>query len=126
MSDAISEGDEVWVSPDVSVEGDEFLEALNSVDGMILQVRRVQQELMDLNTGLEREDAIRLIYGKNPDLTLGEVEETFDALDAIAEADEFDLGERLLSMKTDLNLQEAAEVISEIEKLAEKYATEDN
>lgn len=115
--------DEVWLGTDVSVEGEEFVEALNGVDRLARAMEEIQQELSDLNVGLDRDDAIRLIYARNHNMTISQVQGAFDAIDALVDGDPMEAGQRLLATKSDLTIEECGEVLDEMGTLAEKYGS---
>ena len=120
--DDFEDVEEVWVGGSLSLDGEEFTESLRAVERLIEAMQEVQDELADINVGLEEEDAIRLVYAKNHNLTLQEVRDVFVAIDSLAEGDPRTAGKRLLALNTDLTIEKTGEVLDEIGKLAEKYA----
>lgn len=123
MSQELPEDTEtVWVGGNIEMERDAFVEALECIGDFRDAIETIQTELADLNTGLEREDAIRLIYARNHRLTLEQVEATFDAIDDVAAADPYEVGAVLLNRKTNLTMEEVGQVLDDMGTLAEKYA----
>lgn len=118
----IRDADDIWLG-EQSVAGEEFVEALQAVRDVQDRLRDLKTSIEEMDTGLDRSDAIRLIYGRNSELTLEQVNAAFEVLDTIVESDLRDIGPRLLSMESgrDLNIDEAAEVWSDIVELAGKY-----
>lgn len=120
------EGDTVWLG-DEDIAGEEFIEALNAVREVQQNMRDLQRSMEDLDTGLDREDAVALIYGRNYDLGKNQVEAAFDVMDVLIEAPPEDIAPRLMADKTsDLTISEAAEVWDEIVELEKKYGPEDS
>lgn len=123
--DDLSEVDTVWLGSE-EVSGEEFVAALDAVENMQHTVRNLKDELRRLDIGLDRTDAVNLLWGRTT-LNKGEIESTFEVLDAIVEEDADDIAPRLLADKTsELSIAEAATVWDEIVTLAEKYGTDTN
>lgn len=121
----IAESDEVYIGNiDASVDTEDFVEALAGTIRLAEAMQEIRDELMDLNVGLDEDDAARLIYGRNSDLNITTIEEAFDAINEIADADPQQMGKRLLSKQSDLTIKEAAKVLKEMGNLAEKYDIE--
>jgi hypothetical protein len=118
----------VWLGSGTSVEGEEFLEALEAVENLQESVAALMESFEDMSMGLDKEDAKRLIYGRNSDLALRDVDAAFHALESIAEEEPEEFVPRMLEgQMTDLTLGEAAEVWGDLLELREKYGdTEDD
>lgn len=113
--------DEVWLG-DQSVPGEQFVEMLGLVTEFQSQLDEVRAELANLDTGLDREDTIRLLYGRPNGLKLQQVEATFDVMDAIIDEEPGDIAPRLLADQTsELTIAEAAKVWADMVDLAGKY-----
>lgn len=126
MGEDLSEVEDVWIG-DVSIAGEEFVEALNKFRDLQYTLEELKDDLRDMDVGLDREDAIRLIYARNHSINKSQVVDAFNAIDTIIEADPSELQERLLASKCgDLTLSEAAEVLDDIARLADKYGGEDD
>lgn len=122
----LSEVDEVWLG-DQAMAGHDFVEALLAVKAMARHMEEFREELDDLQVGLDREDAVNLIWGRTS-LNKTQIETTFEVMDAIIEEDPEDIAPRLLADQTsELTIAEAAEVWDDMMDLAEKYGeTPDN
>lgn len=119
----LSDVDEVWIG-DISVAGEEFVEALEAVEQFQETVKELKSELDDMSVGLDREDAMKLIYARNYDLNKSEVEAAFEAVDAFIDEDLDDVAPRIINGEAaGVNLGEAAEVWGDMVRLAEKYGS---
>lgn len=98
----------------------EFLRMLKSMDEATAVIRELQGEVAHLNTGLDEEDAIRLIYGRTQ-FSLLDIRNFFDTLDTIEGAGERKLLKRLLADLGNDRLEDADEFITEVERLRKKY-----
>lgn len=115
--------DEVWLG-DQSVPGEQFVEMLGLVTEFQSQLSAVRDELAELDTGLDREDTIRLLYGRPNGLRLQQVEATFEVMDTIIEEEPGDIAPRLLADQTsELTIAEAASVWRDMVELGEKYGS---
>jgi len=131
MTDATTDdgNDDVQLTEEVflqdSTEGawedaTEFLRMLRALDQGITVIEELQSEVASLNTGLDEEDAIRLIYGRTQ-FSLSDVRTFFDTLDTIQGADERKLLKRLLADLGNERLEDADEFLDEVERLRKKY-----
>lgn len=119
----MSEVGEVWLGGGHSVEGDEFVEALNAVEDLQDGLEGFRDELRDLSVGLDREDAVNLLWGRT-NLNKTQIRATFEVMDAIIEEDPEDIAPRLLADQTsELTIQEAATVWDDLIELADKYGS---
>ena len=120
----LSEVNEVWIGSE-SVAGEEFVAALNAVQDFQKAIREVKDDLDEMNVGLDRDDAIALIYARNYDLQKGTVKKAFEVIDAFVEEDIEDVAPRIIADHggTDITITEAAQVWDEIVTLAQKYGT---
>lgn len=98
----------------------EFVELLDSVERATTSIERIQREVENLNTGLEEEDCIRLIYGRTQ-FSLSDVRGFFDTLDTIEGANERKLLKRLLADLGNERLENADEFLEEVERLRKRY-----
>lgn len=125
------EGD-VWVGGGDKVDGEQFIEALDAVVELQDSLEQVREEISNLDTGLDREDTIRLMKGRNMGMALDDIEAFFDAIDTVIESEPSEIAPRLIQSKVSgLTIEEAAEFFDEMVTLAEKYGslneqTEDN
>lgn len=118
--------DEVWLGSgmDESIQGEQFVEALEAVEDVQEALREAQATLADMETGLDREDTIRLLKGRNLGTALDDIEAVFEAMEAVIEADPEEIAPRLIQSKaSDLTIEEAAEIFGELTTLAEKYGS---
>lgn len=116
--------DDVWVGGGDKVDGEQFIEALNAVVELQESLDQFRGEIQALDTGLDREDTIRLMKGRNMGMSLGDIEAIFDAIDAVIESEPSDIVPRLIQSKvSDLTIEEAAEFFDEMVTLAEKYGS---
>lgn len=119
----VSEVDEIWLGGATSMPGEEFVEALNMVVEMQESLREFREEMDDMDIGLDRGDAIDLLWGRTA-LTKTQIQATFDVMDAIISEDPQDIAPRLMADKTsELTIAEAAEVWEDMVDLAEKYGS---
>lgn len=115
---------EVWLGSATSIPGEQFIEALHTVREFQTALQTVQAELADMETGLDRDDSIRLIYGRNAGMSIGQVKAGFDILDTVINEDLSDIAPRLMADRTgNLTIAEAAEVWGDMVRLAEKYGS---
>jgi len=106
--------DEAWE------DATQFLQMLRTFDEATEAIQELQAEVAALNTGLDEEDAIRLIYGRTG-FSLSDVRSFFGALDTIQGADERKLLKRLLADLGNDRLEGADEFLDEVERLRNKY-----
>lgn len=122
----IGEETDVWVGGGESVEGEQFIEALDAVIDLQEALDEVRSEIAEIDTGLDREDTIRLIKGRNMGMALDDIESFFDAVDTIIESPPEEVAPRLIQSRVaDLTIEEAAEFFDELVQLAEKYGSLD-
>lgn len=115
---------DVWISGGETVDGEQFIEAIDAVVRIQDALEDLQMDLADMDTGLDREDTIRLIKGRNMGMALGDIEAFFDAVDVIVESEPPEVAPRLISSKvSNMTIEEAAEVFDELVQLAEKYGS---
>lgn len=119
----LTDVDDVWINSE-SVPGEQFVEALDAVDDLQRQLRLVRDELQRLDTGLDRDDTIRLIKGRNLGWALDDIEAFFDTVDVIIESEPADIAPRLIHSKVSgMTIEEAAELFEDFVDLAEKYGS---
>jgi len=115
---------DVWVGGGDRVDGEQFIEALDAVVELQDSLEQAQAEIRDLDTGLDREDTIRLMKGRNMGMALDDIEAFFDAIDTVIESEPSEIAPRLVQSKVaDLTIEEAAEFFDEMVTLAEKYGS---
>lgn len=115
---------DVWVGGGENVDGEQFIEALDAVVVLQDSLEQVREEISNLDTGLDREDTIRLLKGRNMGMALDDIEAFFDAIDTVIEADPSEIAPRLIQSKVSgLTIEEAAEFFDEMVSLAEKYGS---
>lgn len=120
----LSEVEEVWLGNAASMPGEEFVEALETVVAFQESLRELKSEFAALDVGLDRDDAMRLIYGRNSQFSLSQVEAAFEVMDAVIEEDPDDIAPRLMADQTsELTIAEAAEVWDDLVELATKYGS---
>lgn len=120
----IDDGDEVWLG-DRAVAGDEFVEALETVHDFQESIRTLQDDLRKMNVGLDREDAVNLLWGRTS-MNKSQILAAFEVFDAIVEEDPENVAPRLMAdQSTELTISEAAEVFDDMVELADKYGTSD-
>lgn len=125
-SDEEDRPDEVAVSDDGPIiDVEEFYYRLGSLADAADALVRLQEDIAALRqTGLDEQDARDLMYGRNSQLTKSDIDAIFGAIDDV-ERGSSDLLVRLLSDVSGLNLQETEEVVSELNRLREKYGGDD-
>lgn len=115
---------EVWISGGENLDGEQFIKALDAVVSLQDSLAEIQAEIESLDTGLDREDTIRLMKGRNLGMALGDIEAFFDAVEDVIEAEPNEIAPRLIQSKvSDLTIEEAAEFFDEVVTLAEKYGS---
>jgi myo-inositol-1-phosphate synthase len=120
--DDLREVDSVWLGSE-DIAGEEFVEALDAVRDVQASMRNVRDELRRLDVGLQREDAVDLLWGRT-NLNKGQIEDAFRVMDIITQADPEEMAERLLADQSSrLTVDEAAAVWAELTELAEEYGT---
>ena len=115
---------DVWIGGGDKVDGEQFIEALEAVVELQDSLQQVRGEIEALDTGLDREDTIRLMKGRNLGMALDDIEAFFDAIDAVIESEPQEIAPRLIQSKVSgLTIEEAAEFFGEMVTLAEKYGS---
>lgn len=104
------------------VDMGEFLGAVKSVSEAAETVESLGETAAALTDSPLREEDVRdLMYGRNNELTKTDIEYGFNVLQDIASGRCDRPLVRLVSAYTDLNLNEAALVIEEMERLNDEY-----
>jgi len=103
------------------VTDDEFLQAVDALDRVEVEVAELAAGIKSIDTGLTHSDTVALLYGRRNSLNKTTVEEAFETLDDITAKRERELIVRLLSQYSDLNLSEAEVFLSEVETLRNRY-----
>lgn len=115
---------EVWISGGENIDGEQFIKALDAVVDLQNSLQDVQAEIEALDTGLDREDTIRLMKGRNMGMALDDIEAFFEAAEAVINADPEEIAPRLIQSKVSgMTIAEAAEFFDEVVTLAEKYGS---
>jgi len=104
------------------MEAGEFVDRLESLADASDAVREMAQDLEQLRkTGLSDDDARDLIYGRNSGLAKRDIEAMFDAIDKLGEHRADRPVQRLLSDISGLNLSETSELMTELDRLHQRY-----
>jgi len=104
------------------ITDDEFLQAVETLGRVERSVAELTEAISEIDTGLTQTDTVALLYGRRNGLNKTTIEEAFETLDDITAKSERELTIRLLSHYSDLNLSEAEEFLSEVDRLRNRYA----
>ena len=122
VEDADDRPDEIVVDEVTTMEAGEFVDRLESLADASDAVREMAQDLEQLRkTGLSDDDARDLIYGRNSGLAKRDIEAMFDAIDKLGEHRADRPVQRLLSEISGLNLSETSELMTELDRLHQRY-----
>lgn len=122
VEDADDRPDEIVVDEVTTMEAGEFVDRLESLADASDAVREMAQDLEQLRkTGLSDDDARDLIYGRNSGLAKRDIEAMFDAIDKLGEHRADRPVQRLLSDISGLNLSETSELMTELDRLHQRY-----
>lgn len=122
-----SEFPETVAIDDVTIDAQEFLDRLESLDDAAKAVTTLAHDLEQLReTRLSDDDARDLIYGRNSSLTKRDIEAMFDAVDDLSSGRADRPLVRLLADVSGLNLAEVEEMIDELDRLHERYGDDDD
>lgn len=120
----LSQVDQVWLGSGDSVSGEQFVAALDALTDLQDSLEDIRDTLADMNTGLDQEDTIRLIKGRNPNTALGDIRAFFEAVNTVIDAEPSEIAPRLIASKAgNMTIEEAAELFAELVDLAEKYGS---
>lgn len=115
---------DVWIGGGDQVDGEQFIESMEAVVDLQESLEQVREEIAALDTGLDREDTIRLLKGRNMGMALDDIEAFFDAVDTVIDSEPQEIAPRLIQSKVSgLTIEEAAEFFDEMVTLAEKYGS---
>jgi len=118
--DGIDRGDGIQTDGGEEID-EEFLERLESVELVRDEINRLQNEIEDLDIGLDGNDTERLLWARLTGWSLSDVRDTFDALEDVRTRSNEDLTIRLVAQLGDVNQKEAEEFLEECDRLRRKY-----
>jgi hypothetical protein len=122
VEDAEDRPDEIVVDEVTAMDAGEFVARLESLADASDVVREMAHDLERLRkTGLTDDDARDLIYGRNSGLAKRDIEAMFDAIDKLGEHRADRPVQRLLSEISGLNLSETSELMTELDRLHQRY-----
>ena len=123
--------DDVELSSEVDLDADEFLDRLASINEASESLSALAEDLDSLRrTGLDDEDVVSLLFGRNHGLNKGTVRKVLLSIDEVrtdasgSTSDRRDLLVRLVADASDSTLSETEAVFQELDRLAEKYSDE--
>lgn len=105
----------------LSEADEEFLERLEDVEDALARIDRLQDDIDDLDIGLDAEDTRRLLWARMSGWSLSDIETAFDAVDDVQSRDSEDLLIRLLAQLGSMTQEEADEFLAECTRLRTKY-----
>jgi hypothetical protein len=104
------------------MDADEFVDRLESLAAASEAVTEMAEDLERLRqTGLDDDDARDLIYGRNSGLAKRDIEAMFDAIDKLGNHRADRPVTRLLAEISGLNLSETSELMTELDRLHQRY-----
>ena len=122
VDDAEERPDEIVVEELTTMDAGEFVARLESLADASDAVREMAHDLERLRkTRLTDDDARDLIYGRNSGLAKRDIEAMFDAIDKLGEHRADRPVQRLLSEISGLNLSETSELMTELDRLHQRY-----
>jgi hypothetical protein len=121
VEDADDRPDEIVVDELTTMDAEEFVERLKSLAAASEAVTEMAGDLERLRqTGLD-DDARDLIYGRNSGLARRDIEAMFDAIDKLGNHRADRPVTRLLAEISGLNLSETSELMTELDRLHQRY-----
>jgi hypothetical protein len=122
VEDADDRPDEIVVDELTTIDAEEFVERLESLAAASEAVTEMAEDLERLRqTGLDDDDARDLIYGRNSGLAKRDIEAMFDAIDELGDHRADRPVTRLLAEISGLNLSETSELMTELDRLHQRY-----
>lgn len=103
------------------VVNERFVERLETLERVEYRLKNLQDEIHGLDTGLDDEDVVRLLYGRPNDLTLNQIREAFDGLAEVERADTDEVLKYLVAGFGDSTLADAETFVEQVQGLREQY-----
>lgn len=116
---------------DTEIDTEQFLSRLSVIQGVAFKLQKLQKDLeMVRRTGLRDEDVVDLLYGRNSQLTKGQIKAVMNALNDIdrrldsASARE-DLLVRVVADVSDETMSDTRDVFEDLGRLNSRYGGDD-
>lgn len=100
---------------------DDFLERLKALDRAATALDRLTAEVSNLDTGLDEDDLVRLLYGRRNGLNLSSIRDAFDALDSVESASSDELLVSLVAGFSGVGKRDAERFVRQVNGLRVRY-----
>lgn len=115
-------------APEDDLDAEALQDRLTAIEEAMGALATISEDVTRLRqTGLDDEDVVALLFGRNRELTKGSIRAVLDGVDDVGDragagpADREELLVRLVSDLTDATMSETRTVLDELDRLGRKY-----